>query len=247
MVDPIYDLVLIAGLRRGTREVANTREWRAGTIRQGPYALVGAQIVRDRVKAVLRNAVAREWVANGRSGGAIVHRERVGDDDLLARGIERLGKVALQLGDGGHGGCHSLSEPLAEALEIHKEERAIVAVIDVGRPDGSTHRKTVLVIGELRTLLAGAVLEEVIRIEFVVAVKFVKRAVQSIAARFDAHVHHSAGTPAEFSGIVVRLNAKLLRRVDRRNEAGLVNEVHRDGGTIDQNLIRIRHAPIGRE
>ena len=57
----------------------------------------------------------------------------------------------------------------------------------------------------------------------------------------------TARIAAEFRRIVVRLDAELLRRVDRRDQARSVHQEHRYGRAIDENLIGIRDTAVGGE
>ena len=237
-------LVLVIRLNGRRREVADARQRIPGSIRQGPDPLIRPHGVRDRIEQALRDDVAREWIARRRRRRRPVDAERIGNDNHLAGRSERLREIALQLGRGRNRRGQRLRLPLPEAFEIDKEEGLIAAVIDARYQDRPTHREPVLIEGQLRTLLPGAVQKEIVRIQFVVAQKFIEGPMQLIGSRLDSDIHDRARAPAEFGRIVVGLHAELLRRVDRGNEAGRIHQEHRDRRAIHQNLVGVRDTAV---
>src|SRR5260370_10582970 len=102
--------------------------------------------------------------------------------------------VGLQVIRRGNRGRDRLRQPLTESLEVHEEERLVPAVVNLRYPDRTAYGKPVLVEGQLGTPLTGAVLKEIVGVQFVVAKKFVQRAVQQVRAGLDPRIHHRART-----------------------------------------------------
>ncbi len=104
----------------------------------------------------------------------------------------------MQLGGGGDRSRNRLRQPLPEAFEVHEEECLVPPVVNLGQPDRSAYSEPILVERQLGTTLTGAVLEEIVGIQLVVAEKLVQRAVQLIRAGLDSHIYHGARAAAEF-------------------------------------------------
>ena len=104
-----------------------------------------------------------------------------------------------------------------------------------------------MVVRASRPLLPGSVLEEIVRIERLVTQEFVCGAVQRIAAGLDADVDNRARTAVEFGCVIVSLDAKFLSCIHGRDQAGRVDQEHRDGRAINEDFVRVGHAAVGRK
>ena len=127
-----HHLVLVVRLHRRGGVVADAREASARPIRQRPKTLVRRELLPDWIEHVLRNHVTRERIANGRPGRSVVDRKWIRNDYLLSGRIERLRKIALQLGGGRDRRRNGLRQTLPEAFEVHEEERLVLAFVYLG-------------------------------------------------------------------------------------------------------------------
>ncbi len=93
----------------------------------------------------------------------------------------------------------------------------------------------------------GEVVEEIIRVEVVVAKEFPERAMESVRPGLDDRVDLAAGLQAELGRIVRRLYAKLLKRVDDRFDG--VGAVLDFLGveSVDEEFVVVRALPIDAE
>ena len=110
---------------------------------------------------------------------------------------------------GRHGVDEHAPQLLAEPVVVGEEERL---VRDNRAADGASE----LILLERRLLLAGAVREEVVGVELVVAQELVGDAVKRVAAGFGDDVDLPAGIPPLIGGIEVGLNLEFLDRLDVR-------------------------------
>ncbi len=170
-----------------------------GAADDAPRVRLGNQlrqdVLRDRIPHALRDDVAGERRV----------RHRVVDDAVDLREVARahLGRrhrreVRLPLRD-------------AQPLVVEEEERL---VLDDRAAVGAAEH----MLAEGRLLASGAVVEEVVRVEPVVAQELERAAVVGVRSRLDLQVDDAAERVAEFGGVRARLHLELVERVDAREE-----------------------------
>ena len=192
MIDAYVELIPILGARRRGDQVVRQR-------RRGRHRIRIHQLGRHRVPAVTGNDVAGEGLAREGPSGAGDRRQRVVDRD------RQLAEVPLPHLQGRHGVDEHPALLLAEPVVIGEEEGP---VLDDRAPDGPAE----LTLLERRLLLAGAVGEEVVGVEPVVAQEAVARAVNRVAAGLGDDVDLSAGIAPLLGGEQVGLDLELLDR-----------------------------------
>ena len=124
----------------------------------------------------------------------------------------QLGEIARPHGHRRHGGEEGLPQPLAVPLVVGEEERPVPE-------QRAAERAAELVLLEVRLGAAGAVVEEVVGVERVVAVELEAAAVRDVGARLDLQVHDAAERAAELGRVGRGLQLELVERVDARERS----------------------------
>ena len=90
----------------------------------------------------------------------------------------------------------------------------MIAAVIFRQDDGTTRRDAELIAMERRACGGGAVVEEVVGIQLVVAQKLPRRAVEFVGAGFDRRIDLAAGLASELGRIVRALHAEFVQGVD---------------------------------
>ena len=215
----------------------------AGLIRAGPE---GQDLEGHRVEAAGGNNIA------GKRGAAEAAARR--DDgrgrvvDLVVRSQpEQSGQIAFAHRIGGNAADECRRNAELVGVPAVKPKRLILAVVQSGQDDGTADGEPVTIVLVNGRFLAGAILEEVGRIESAVANPPVGFAMQIVAAALSGDIHQRADSVADAGVERSRLDFELEHRVGRRNEA----HAHRAalglriGDAVQREFVVISSASIG--
>ena len=112
---------------------------------------------------------------------------------------------------------------------------------------GAAERAAELVLLEVRLGAAGAVVEEVVRVERVVAVELEAAAVQRVRARLDLQVDDAAERPAELGRVGAGLHLELVERVDAREDDDRLQPGLVVVDAVEHVVVVARPLAVGRE
>ena len=171
-----------------------------------PVGLAGAGRVRLRIK--LRQDIARNGVDAGRRDD--VAGERLARDRVVDEAVQ-FGEIPGTHGHRRHSGQERLPEQLAVPLVVGEKEGPIAE-------QRTTERAAELVLLEVRLGAAGAVVEEVVGVERVVAVELESAPAHDVGARLDLQIHHAAERAAELGRVGRGLQLELVEGVHTRED-----------------------------
>src|SRR5262249_12856446 len=131
--------------------------------------------------------------------------------------------IALALRFYGAGADLGAALALAKTFPIEKPERLLAAVVELRSDHGPARGYAVLVLAEGQLANSRFVIEEVVRIERVIAEILVGAAVEIARSGLDSDIDVGARGPAELRRSVIE-DFELLNRIHRRRSAGRVHE-----------------------
>ena len=138
--------------------------------------------------------------------------------------------------------------PNPGSLIVAKEESLVLAVVQVGNTNGPADCGAKLVLAEFTPRR----LEEVSRIQLVIAKEFPYVTVQLISTRLNGGVKHGAARPSDLGAVVTGLDFELLNSVDGRqhHECSTIEEIDYVNIVVNpvQQVIVLRGpGPVGGE
>ena len=151
-----------------------------------------------------------------RDGGS---GDRIRDDNLFAVRVEGLRKISDALGRGGHGVLReragNADRPIFEGVKA--EQQVFLGVEFSGDVDGPAERRAERVVAVLGPRNIGAVVEEVVGVEILIAHVPVAAAVVILAAGLGHHFHYRSSVACVFRLVTVEDHLDLADGIQGRD------------------------------
>lgn len=147
---------------------------------------------------------------------------RVVDDDEVAVRVERLRKIALPFQRCGNSCEKGTGCRLAETFIVGEEERAVPAIIELGKPHWAANSIAELIALEVLFLLSGIIGVVTIRIENAIAQIVVYRTVERIRSVLSGKRNDSTARAPPLRIVCGGQNLEFTDELYRRNCSGLV-------------------------
>src|SRR3984957_14599579 len=206
------------GLEEVVRDVSGSARSRAVVGRDGSPGLEYAEgFLRRRAEQRLRNDVAGENLPGVSAVSILDLGEGIVDRNRRCRRSDPFTEIAvvhLRSGDRKSGAVGSGA--IAETFVGEEEKCLVLAVIDLGNPDRTADGEAEIVLLINRVGDMGGVVEEVIRVEIVIAHELVRRAVELGGAGFGLEVP-DAGPVSILCFVAAGIDGELIDGLDRRS------------------------------